>query len=84
MKHIIALLLCALFVIAGCSPEKPKASNPEASPSTQGRPETRGIEASSAVGYDGAAMRRSVDNALNKNDARNAEMQKAIDQANGK
>ena len=37
-----------------------------------------------AVGYDGAAMRRSIDKALNQNDARNAEQQKAIEQANGK
>jgi hypothetical protein len=29
--------------------------------------------AASAVGYDGSAMRRSVDKALNQSDARNAE-----------
>jgi hypothetical protein len=49
-----------------------------------GRSDTRAIEAASAVGYDGAAMRCSVDKALNQNDARNAEQQKAIGQATGK
>jgi hypothetical protein len=53
-------------------------------PQTTGRAETRGLEAASAVGYDGAAIRQQVDNALNKTDAKNAEMKKAMDQVDGK
>jgi hypothetical protein len=70
--------------MVSCS-DKPKASNSESAPSeTTGRVETRGLEAASAVGYDGAAIRHQVDNALNKTDAQNAETKKEMDQAEGK
>jgi hypothetical protein len=83
---VFAITIGLLFVILlGCDAGKPKASGPESTPTAaSGRPDTRGLEAASAVGYDGQAMRRSVDKALNANDARLAEQQKAIEQANVK
>ena len=85
MKILIALLLLATLFTAGCDADKPKASNSEsAPPASLGRAETRGLKAAGAVGYDGAGIRCSVDNALNQNDAHNAESKKAIDQATGK
>jgi hypothetical protein len=81
--EVIALSLALVFMF-GCGTDKAKTSDSGSTQSSAGRPDTRSIEAASAVGYDGAAMRRSVDKALNKNDARNAEQQKATEQATGK
>jgi hypothetical protein len=79
----IALSLMLVFMF-GCSADKSKTSDSGSTQPAAGRPDTRAIEAAGAVGYDGSAMRRSVDKALNQNDARIAEQQKAIEQANGK
>ena len=84
MKTRIAVLLCAAVFMVSCG-DKPKASSVKsATPQASGRVETRGPEGAGAVGYDGAAIRRAVDNALNRTDARNAETKKRIDQINGK
>ena len=82
-KTVIALSLIFVFM-SDCSADKSKSSDSGSTQPSAGRPDTRAIEAASLVGYDGAAMRRSVDKALNQNDTRNAEQQNAIDQATGK
>lgn len=71
---IKCILTCTIVaLIAGCS-----ASNqPQSTEKYEGRTETKPIEGASAAGYDGTAMRKSVDNALNKNDSRNQELDKA-------
>jgi hypothetical protein len=85
MKILAAFLLCATVFVVSCSSDKPNASNSESSsPAAPGRVDTRGLEAASVVGYDGAGIRRSVDNALNQNDAQTAETKKAIVQATEK
>jgi PBP1b-binding outer membrane lipoprotein LpoB len=74
------LLLCAIaLLLAGCSPASPPQS--EAKP--QGRQETKGLEGASAVGYDGKAIRKSVDTTLNKNDERNQELEKELKTGSG-
>ena len=84
MKTTMAFLLCLTCFMVNCS-DKPKATTSDSiPPQATGRAETRGLEGASAVGYDGAAIRHQVDNALNKNDAQNAESKKAMDQINGK
>jgi hypothetical protein len=84
MKTTVIALSFVLVVISGCGADKSKSADSGATQPAAGRSDTRAIEAASAVGYDGSAMRRSVDKALNQNDARNAEQQKAIEQAGGK
>jgi hypothetical protein len=84
MKIAVIALLFVLVFMFGCGADKSKSSDSGSTPPTAGRTDTRPIEAASAVGYDGSAMRRSVDKALNQNDARNTEQQKAIEQATGK
>jgi len=84
MKTVVIALSFLLVFMFGCGADKSKSSDSGSTQPSPGRPDTRGIEAATAVGYDGAAMRRSVDKALNQNDARNAEQQKAIEQVNGK
>jgi hypothetical protein len=56
----------ALLLLVGCT-SSPQQQQPVAQ-KDQGRPETKKIEAATAVGYDGAAIRKNVDNTLNKND----------------
>lgn len=82
-KGIIALSFVMVFMF-GCGSDKSKSSDSGAVQPSSGRSDTQAVEASSAVGYDGTAMRRSVDKALHQNDARNAEQQKTLEQATGK
>ena len=84
MKTTVIAMSFALVFISGCGADKSKTSDSGTTQPAAGRTDTRAIEAASAVGYDGSAMRRSVDKALNQSDARTAEQQKAIEQAAGK
>ncbi|HMK59727.1 MAG TPA: hypothetical protein VK452_01110 [Dissulfurispiraceae bacterium] len=85
MKIIVFVLAPLIAFIFGCNADKAKTPSSEtSSPSATGRAETRGLEAAGIVGYDGAGMRRSLDNALDQNDARNAEMKKTMEQTGGK
>ena len=43
-----------------------------------GREETKTVEGASAVGYDGKAIRKSVDSTLNKNDEHNQVLDKEL------
>ena len=74
MKIISKISLILLVIVtAACSKEPPPK------PDT-GRPETRSLEAADAVGYNGQAIRKKVDGALDANDAHNAELEKQIEQ----
>ncbi len=66
MKITLKLGSIALLFLVGCtsSPQQPVVQK------DQGRPETKKLEAATAVGYDGAAIRKNVDNTLNKTDDR--------------
>lgn len=68
------LLICGLLALSACS----SGESPE---KYQGRPETKKLEASSIVGYDGKAMRKGVDSSLDKVDARSGELDKALESA---
>ncbi len=76
----MTLVLMTVTLLAGCGPGKP-----EVTPSPDsGRAETRRLEAARAAGYDGTAVRRSVDKVLDQTDARNAETARIVDAAHGK
>ena len=84
MRTIVAFILCLTCFMVSCS-DKSKTSTSESAPTqAAGRAETRGLEGASAVGYDGATIRHQVDNALNKNDAQNAETKREMDKINGR
>jgi hypothetical protein len=68
------IMLCTIAFLAGCS----SSSQPQSGEKYQGREETKKLEGASAVGYDGTAVRKSVDNTLNKNDDHNQDLDKAI------
>ncbi|MBM3860596.1 MAG: hypothetical protein FJ395_13225 [Verrucomicrobia bacterium] len=76
MKNGTRILKSLLIVpvgmaLCGCGSEKvePQA---EGQP---GRPDTKAVEAARIVGYDGKQMRKTVDNALNKTEERNRELE---------
>jgi hypothetical protein len=74
-KAIIAGTITAF--LTACS----SSSQPQRGEKYQGREETKKLEGASAVGYDGTAVRKSVDNTLNKNDDHNQDLDKAIKSA---
>lgn len=69
----VMLLLCGVLILAGCN-----SSQPSIEGKSQGRPETKKLEGASTVGYDGAAIRKSVDSTLNKSDDHGQELDKAL------
>ena len=44
----------------------------------EGRPETKKLQGADAAGYDGTAIRKSVDNTLNKTDQHNETADKSL------
>jgi hypothetical protein len=74
MKNRILLFCTIAALLAGCS----SASQPQNGESYQGRQETKKLEGASAAGYDGTAVRKNVDNTLNRNDDHNQELDKAM------
>jgi len=73
MKKCLPMFCTIIALLAGCSVSDQK----QGAGKYEGRTETKPIEGASAVGYDGTAMRKSVDNALDKNDSHNQELEKA-------
>jgi hypothetical protein len=69
------IMLCTIVVfLAGCN----SSNQPQSGEKYQGREETKKLEGASAVGYDGKAIRKNVDNTLNKNEERNQELDKEL------
>jgi outer membrane murein-binding lipoprotein Lpp len=73
MNYLKALTVISLL-LAGCS----SSSQPPSPEKSQGRAETKTLEAASAAGYDGKAIRQSVDTSLNKNDDHNQDLEKEL------
>jgi hypothetical protein len=67
------LLMIGVALLAGCtSSQSPTAEK------YQGRQETKKLEGASAAGYDGTAIRKNVDNSLNKSDEHNQNLDNAV------
>lgn len=73
MKINLSVIGAMCVFLAGCNSGQTPA--PE---KYQGREETKKLEGASAVGYDGTAIRKSVDNTLNKNDDHNQNLDNAV------
>ena len=74
MKSRILLLCTIAALLAGCS----SSSQPPGGENYQGRAETKKLEGASAVGYDGKAIRKNVDNTLNRTDDHNQALDKEL------
>jgi len=72
MGHKLLILVMMAGLLLGCS----KAEEPR--PKYEGRSESKMLQGADAAGYDGAAMRKNVDNTLNKNDQHNESVDKAL------
>jgi PBP1b-binding outer membrane lipoprotein LpoB len=69
------MMLCAIAaLIAGCS----SSNQPQSAQTSPGRKETKSLEAASAAGYDGKAIRKGVDATLDKNDQHNQDLEKEL------
>jgi hypothetical protein len=75
MEKLI-LMLCIFALLAGCSSSS--EPQPQSGKKDQGREETKKLEGASAVGYDGKAIRKSVDNTLDKSEEHNKALDKAF------
>ncbi len=71
MKSFV-LSLCVFGLVACGSEADPKPVEKDT-----GREETKKVEALDAVGYDGSAIRKSIDKTLDKQDERNKELEEA-------
>ena len=74
MRNGVIILCTITGFLAGCS----SSNQPQSGGTYQGREETKTLEAASAAGYDGTAIRKYVDNTLDKNDDHNQELDKAV------
>lgn len=72
MKTFLILICTIIPLLAGCNSSQPAAEK------YQGREGTKKLEGASAVGYDGTAIRKNVDNTLNRNDEHNQNLGNAI------
>jgi hypothetical protein len=72
MAHKLLFLMIIAALLFGCS----KAEEPSAK--YEGRSESKKLQAADAVGYDGAAIRKNVDNMLNKTGQHNESVDKAL------
>lgn len=75
MTRLALSLAVAAVSLAACGkqPEVPKPGEP------QGRTETQPVRNTEAIGYSGDAIANKVDGALDANDARKDELDKAMD-----
>jgi hypothetical protein len=78
MGNKLFFLVLIAVLLVGCS--KPE----ELRPKYEGRSETKKLQGADAVGYDGTAIRKSVDNTLNKTDQHNESADKALMSEEGK
>lgn len=76
MKKALIIIGIGAALLAGCSSSK--APQESATATDQGRSETKKLEGASAVGYDGSAVRKTVDTTLNNNDSHNRELNDSL------
>lgn len=77
-------ILAALALLSGCGDEPETAKQPEqapASPKTDQERQINNLQAASAVGYDGQALKRSVQKTVDRNNDHNAKIEEAANAA---
>ena len=77
------LWLDTTLMLAGCTSPDPPAPKDQESGKYQGRDDTKSLRNADAVGYDGAAIQKKLDAALDKNDQRAADLDKQIEAQSG-
>lgn len=77
MNRFHGLMFSAVLLASVSACDRPEPEPTRFPPSPQGREETRGIRSTEAIGYSGEAIADRVDSALDANDARNRELDRA-------
>jgi hypothetical protein len=72
---IATALACGLLLSTACTPPP----EPQERAADTGRPETRGIEAADPLGFEGAAIRKKVDRAIELNNQSPARIDETLD-----
>jgi hypothetical protein len=72
MRHKFLIIMMMTVLSLGCSKSE------EQSPKYEGRSGTKKLQGADAAGYDGTAIRKSVDNTLNKTDQHNDAVDKSL------
>ncbi|MBP6533563.1 MAG: hypothetical protein KAZ45_01095 [Arenimonas sp.] len=83
MTKAIRLLIFLYIGVTGCSNSPPPEAEQENSAGYQGREDTQSLRNADAVGYDGAAIQKKLDAALDKNDQRAADIDAQIEAQSG-
>ena len=78
-----ALWLGMALMLAGCTSPEPSAPKDREPGKYQGGDDTQSLRNADAVGYDGAAIQKKLDAALDKNDQRAADLDKQIEAQSG-
>lgn len=76
MTPIRLLALSLLLVLSACREQPEPTRSP---PEPRGREETRSIRNTEAIGYSGEAVADKVDTALDANDQRKEQLDKALE-----
>ena len=77
------LWLGMALMLFGCTSPEPPAPKDQEPAKYQGRDDTKSLRNADAVGYDGAAIQKKLDAALDKNDQRAADLDKQIEAQSG-
>lgn len=73
-SRLIPALVLVPLILAACDPVPPPKST-----ATEGeRSQTKGLEAASMVGYDGKAIRKTVDNTLDQGEQHTEQLNQAL------
>jgi len=80
MNRFHGLMFSAVLLATVSACDRPEPEPTRSPPSPQGREETRGIRNTEAIGYSGDAIADKLDSALDADDARSRELDRAIEQ----
>jgi hypothetical protein len=80
LQCLLVILVSIAFILS-CGSGGP---SPKAKDATQGRSETKVVEAATAAGHNGSQMRRKIDRVLVQNDERTREIEKGAGSAASK
>lgn len=81
LKNLSAVLMIA--VLTACSRPEPAKPAESETAAYQGREDTESVRNADAVGYDGAAIQKKLDVALDKNEQRGADLDQQIEAQSG-
>jgi PBP1b-binding outer membrane lipoprotein LpoB len=74
----IAIIFSTILLLSGCQ-KKTAAKNPNSQSKAELRENTKPLQATDLVGYDGTKLRKSVDHITEANDKHNQEIENMVE-----